>query len=77
MTKLTNDEKIERVKQRKVLKWLIIIFGLITLGLAIYSLVAESSPVYAIISFIIEFGLSKYREKLDPKEEVLDSKNQE
>ena len=77
MTKLTNDEKIKRVKQRQILRYLIIIFGLLTLGLAIYSLVAEISPIYAIISFIIEFCLSKYREKLDPKEEVLDSKNQE
>ena len=77
MTKLTNDEKIKRVKQRQILRYLIIIFGLLTLGLAIYSLVAEISPIYAIISFIIEFCLSKYRERINLREEVLDSENQE
>lgn len=76
MSKLTNDEKLKRVKQRNILRWLIIIFGLVTLGLAIYSLIVGVSPIYAIISFVIEFCLSKYREKLDPKVEDLDSKNQ-
>jgi len=77
MNKLTNEEKIKRVRQRKILKGFIIFFGLLTLGLAIYSLVAEASPIYAVISFIIEFILSKYREKLVPREEVSDLKNQE
>ena len=75
MSKLTNEKKIKRINQRKILKYLIIFFGLLTLGLAIYSLLAEASPIYAVISFIIEFGLSKYREKLDLKGEVSDSKN--
>ncbi len=74
--RLTNDEKIKRVKQRKILKGFIIFFGLLTLGLAIYSLVTKFTPIPAIVSFIIEVFLSKYRDKLDPKEGVLGSKNQ-
>lgn len=77
MSKITNDLKIKRVKQRKVLKYFIIFFGLITLILAVCSLVINISPIYALISFIIEMILSKYREKLDPKVVDLDSKNQE
>jgi len=76
MSKITNDEKLKRVKQRKVLKYFIIFFGLITVILAIFSLITKISPIYALISFIIEVILSKYREKLDPKTVALDSKNQ-
>ena len=74
---LTNDEKIKRVKQRKILKGFIIFFGLLTLLLAIHSLITKFTPIPAIISFVIEALLSNYRNKLDPKVEVSDSKNQE
>lgn len=77
MSKLTNNEKIKRIKQRKILKAFILIFGLSTIILAILSLTINLNPIFAIISFIIEFILSKYREKLDPKEVNPDSKNQE
>ena len=77
MTKLTNDEKIKRVKIRKILRYLIIFFGFLTLILAIHSLVTGFNPIFSIISFIIEFVLSKVRNKLDPKEVDLDSKSQE
>lgn len=75
MNKLTNEEKIKRVKLRKILKGFIIFFGLLTLGLAIYSLIAGTTPIFALISFIIEVILSKYREKLDLKEVKSDLKN--
>ena len=65
--KISNDEKMKRVKIRKILKGFIIFFGFLTLVLAIYSLTTESTPIFAIISFIIEAGLSKYRSSLDPK----------
>ena len=48
-----NDEKIKRVKQRKILKVFIIFFGLATLVLAIHSLVTGFTPILAIISFLI------------------------
>lgn len=77
MKKISNDEKIKRVKQRKILRILIIIFGLATLVLAMFSLFNQISPIYAIITFVIEAGLSQYRNKLDPKVANLGSKNQE
>lgn len=75
MNKLSNEEKIKRVNIRKILKGFIIFFGLLTLILAIYSLVTKTSPIFAVLSFIVEYVLSKYREKLDPKVEVSGSKN--
>lgn len=74
---MTNDEKIKNVKKRKILKVLVIFFGLLTLILAIYSLVTKFTPIPALITFIIEAVISKYRDKLDPKVEALNSKNQE
>jgi len=65
MTKLTNEEIIKRMKVRKILKYLIIIFGLLTLTLSIHSLVTKFTPIPALISFIIEFSLTKYRNKLE------------
>lgn len=77
MNKNVNDEKMKRVKTRKILKGFIIFFGFLTLVLAIYSLVNNFTPIPAIISFLIEAILSHYRNKLDPKLVSLDSKNQE
>lgn len=75
MNKISNDEKLKRVKQRKILKVFIIVFGLLTLVLSIYSLVANFTPLPAIVSFLIEAILSNYRNKLDPKVVNLDQKN--
>lgn len=77
MKMISNDEKVKRVKQRKILRILIIIFGLATLVLALFSLFNKISPIYAIITFVIEAGLSQYRNNLDPKVANLGSKNQE
>lgn len=75
MNKLSNDEKINRIKKRKILKVFILIFGLSTIVLALFSLFNNLNPIFAIISFIIEYIISKYRDKLDPKEVNLDLKN--
>lgn len=75
--KISNEEKIKRVKLRKILKVFIIIFGLATLVLSFFSLFNKISPVYAIVTFIIEVIFSNYRNKLDPKVVNLDSKNLE
>lgn len=77
MTRNINEEKIKRVRTRKILKGFIIFFGFLTLVLAIHSLVTKFTPIFAIISFLIEAILSHYRNKLDPKDLNLDSKNQE
>lgn len=69
---MTNDEKLKRRKKRQILKVFIIIFGLATLVLTICSLLYKISPIYAIITFLIEALLSNYRTKLDPKVVNLD-----
>lgn len=68
MAKLTNDEKIRNVQIRKVLKLLVILLALATIILAILTLWKDLSPIYCLIAFILEVIVSKYREKLDPKE---------
>lgn len=73
---MTNDEKIKIMKKRRILFYLIIFFGLATLALALFSLIDKFTPIAAIITFLIEVILTKYREKLSFKEEALDSKNQ-
>ncbi len=77
MTKISNDEKIKRVKKRKILKGFIIFFGFLTLILAIHSLITKFTPIPAILSFIIEASLSYYRNKLDPKVVNSNVKSQE
>ncbi len=68
MTKLTNDEKIRNVKLRKILKYIIMLLALLTIIFSVLSLWKNITPIFAIIFFIIEVIVSKYREKLDPRE---------
>lgn len=72
-----NDEKIKIIKKRRISRILIIIFGFLTIILSIHSLVTGFTPIFALIAFLIEVLLSKYRNKLDPKSVNLDHKNQE
>ena len=74
---MTNDDKVKIMKKRRILYYLIIFFGLATLVLALFSLIEKFTPIPAIITFTIEAILTNYRDKLDPKVEALDSKNQE
>lgn len=69
MTKISNDELLKRVKKRKIIKSFIIIFGLLTIGLSVYSLVTKFSPIPALITFIIEVVLTNYRNKINIKGE--------
>ena len=74
---MTNDEKINIIKKRRILYYLIIFFGILTLVFAVFSLIDKFTPIPAIITFLVEAILTKYREKLDPKAEDSDLKNQE
>ena len=67
---IDNDEKVKRIKIRKILKGFIIFFGIMTLALAMYSLINKFTPIPAIITFIIELTLTKWRDSLDPKVKV-------
>ena len=64
---MTNDEKDKAYKKRQVLRALIIVFGLATLVLSIWSLVDKVTPIPALICFIIEAILSKYRDSIKIK----------
>lgn len=68
MTKLTNDEKIKNVQKRKVLKVVVILLAILTIIFAVLTLWIDLNPIYSLIAFILEAIVSKYREKLDPKE---------
>ncbi len=73
-----NDIKIKKLKQRKILQVLIIVFGVITLLAAVYSLVFRNSFIptaIALVAFLIEAILTKIRNSIKLKEEDLDSKN--
>ena len=62
-----NDQKIENYTKRKILLSLIVIFGLATIVLAVLSITIKISPIFALITFVIEAILSKYRDKLSIK----------
>ena len=64
---MTNDEKEKAYKKRKILRYLIIVFGIGTLVLSIWSLVDKVTPIPALICFIIEAALSKYRDSIKLK----------
>jgi len=74
MKRMTNDEKIKNVQLRKALKVFIIIFCVLTIVLSILSLWKNVTPFFAIVCFVIEVVLHKYREKLDPKEQAIKKK---
>lgn len=68
MAKISNDQKIQNVRIRKILKYMIIILAILTIVFAVLSLWKNITPLYALLFFIIEVIVSKYRDKLDPKE---------
>lgn len=67
MTKLTNDENIKNLKKRKILRYLIIFFGVVTIVLAILALTIKLSFVFSLVSFIIMTVLTKKRESIPIK----------
>ncbi len=64
---MTNQEKEKAYKKRQILRILIIIFGLATLVLSIWSLVDKVTPIPALICFLIEAILSKCRDNIKLK----------
>ncbi len=64
MVKLTNDQNIKNLKTRKILRILIIIFGLLTIILAFLSLTIKLGIGYSLVAFIITTILTRKREKI-------------
>ena len=64
MEKLTNDQNIKNLKLRKNLRIIIMIGCILTIVLALISLVFDKSAIYPLITFIITTILIKKREKI-------------
>ena len=76
---LTNDENLENYKKRKILRWAIIVFGILTITLAMLSLTIKLGVGYALIAFIIMTILTKVRESIplknnDEEKELIEEK---
>lgn len=67
MKKINNDEKFKIYKTRKLLRISIIIFTLLTIVFSILTLIVKLNPIPAVICFIIEVIMTKYRDKIDYK----------
>lgn len=67
MNKLTNDQNIKNLKRRKILRYLIMFFGVVTIVLAILALTIKLNFVFSLISFIIMTVLTKKRESIPIK----------
>ena len=64
MVKLTNDQNIKNLKKRKILRRFIILFGILTIVLAVLSLTVKLGFGYSLVAFIIMTILTRQREKI-------------
>ena len=64
MKKLTNDENIKNLKTRKILRYFIIGFGILTIVFALLSLTTKLSFIFSLVAFIIMTLLTKKRESI-------------
>ena len=62
--KISNDENIKNLKKRKILRIIIIIFCLITIALAVSSLIFNISFIFPLLSFIITHILINIKDKI-------------
>ncbi len=62
--KLTNEQKYNYTKYRIFCWYIIIISGIATIAFSLLSLFQKVTPIFAIISFIIEIIFTKLREHL-------------
>jgi len=64
MKRLTNDENIKNLKTRKILRYFIIGFGILTIVFALLSLTTKLSFIFSLVAFIIMTILTKKRESI-------------
>ena len=72
--KLSNDENIKNLKKRKILRWFIIGFSIITIVLSLMSLIFQVNLIFALIAFIITSILMRVRDntKINKKDDLAD-----
>lgn len=63
--KLTNDENIKNLKKRKVLRYFIILFAVLTIAFSLLNLFFQVSLVFALVSFVITTVLDKVRSNIE------------
>lgn len=67
--KLSNEKKYKYAKYRIFCWYMIIFTGVLTIVLSIFSLTTHLSPIFAIISFILEVVFTKLKEKFKEEKE--------
>ncbi len=60
---MTNEEIIENYRKRKILRWLMIIFALLTIIFSVLSLTINLGIGYALVTAFITYILKRLRTK--------------
>lgn len=63
--KITNDENIKNLKKRKILRYFIILFAILTIVFSVLNLFFQVSLVFALVFFVITTILDKVRSKIE------------
>ena len=72
--KLSNDENIKNLKKRKILRWFIIGFSIITIALSLLSLILQLNLIFPLIAFVITSVLMRIRDntQINKKDDLKD-----
>lgn len=63
--KITNNENIKNLKKRKILRYFIILFAILTIVFSVLNLFFQVSLVFALVFFVITTILDKVRSKIE------------
>lgn len=72
--KISNDENIRNLKKRKILRWIIIGFSIVTIVLSLLSLIVQLNFIFPLITFIITSILMRVRDNtpINKKDDLAD-----
>ena len=72
--KISNDENIRNLKKRKILRWIIIVFSIVTIVLSLLSLIVQLNFIFPLITFIITSILMRVRDNtpINKKDDLAD-----
>lgn len=72
--KISNDENIRNLKKRKILRWIIIGFSIVTIVLSLLSLIIQLNFIFPLITFIITSILMRVRDNtpINKKDDLAD-----
>ncbi len=72
---MTNDEKYNVYKKKKILRYLIIFFSLVTIFLESLALFRVISYLYGLIPFVLLYIVKYFNAKIDDKSDKKNTKN--